>query len=70
MSVPRATSEPDNTALVVVCDRKVIEPEIRELGLTNIEFLDTDGRPLAESSAQRQESARSDPRPHPVEDRC
>ena len=44
---------PDNMALVVVGDRKVIEPKIRELGITNIEFLDVDGRPLAASSAQR-----------------
>jgi zinc protease len=44
---------PDNTALVVVGDRKVIEPKIRELGLTHIEFLDAEGRPMAESSAQR-----------------
>ncbi len=44
---------PDNMAFVVVGDRKVIEPKIRELGITNIKFLDVDGRPKAEASAQR-----------------
>jgi zinc protease len=44
---------PDNMALVVVGDRQVVEPKIRELGITRIEFLDVEGRPLAESSAQR-----------------
>ena len=44
---------PDNLALVVVGDRKVIEPKIQELKLGPIEYLDADGRPLVTSAAQR-----------------
>ena len=43
---------PDQMVLVVVGDRKVVEPKIRELNLGPIEFLDVDGKPLAEA-AQR-----------------
>ncbi len=41
---------PEQMVLVVVGDRKVIEPKIRELGLGPIEFLDVDGKPLTEAA--------------------
>ena len=41
---------PDQMVLVVVGDRKVVEPKIRELNLGTIEFLDADGMPAAEAA--------------------
>ncbi len=41
---------PEQMVLVVVGDRKVVEPKVRELNLGPIEFLDADGKPAAESA--------------------
>ena len=43
---------PEQMVFVVVGDRKVIEPKIRELALGPIEFLDVDGKPLTEAAAR------------------
>ena len=37
---------PDQLVWVVVGDRDVIEPAIRELGYDDIRFLDADGNPV------------------------
>jgi zinc protease len=44
--------QPDHMALVVVGDRQVVEPKIRELGFKRIEFLDEDGMPVTQSAAR------------------
>ena len=41
---------PEQMVIVVVGDRKVIEPKIRELALGPVEFLDVDGKPLTEAA--------------------
>jgi zinc protease len=38
---------PDKVAIVIVGDRKAIEPGLKQLGY-EIQFLDTEGNPLAQ----------------------
>ena len=49
-TISRRLISPDRLVLVVVGDRKQIEPGIRELGLGEPRILDADGHPLRQMS--------------------